>query len=247
MADVELPDLRNGGDRLDIVEGEAVAGMGLDAVLGREGRCVGDAAQLRRPFFPLQMGVTTGMELDDRCPKADRGLDLAWVGLDEQADSDPRLAEPGDEGMEVIVLPRRVEAALGRPFFPFLGHDAGGVRAVAKRDLQHLLGRRHFEVERNGELRPKRLDILVPNVASVLAEMGGDAVGAGFGGEQGRFHRIGMIAAARVPDGRDMVDIDAEAEVTGHAPSTRLGTGAFRLPGFSAGSTASSGGSACGS
>ncbi len=32
-----------------------------------------------------------------------------------------------------------------------------------------------------------------------------------------RAHRIGMIAAARVPDGRDMVDVDAEAKAAAHA------------------------------
>ena len=47
---------------------------------------------------------------------------------------------------------------------------------------------------------------------------------------------IGMIAAARVPDGRDMVDIDAEAEPLGQA--------AARLPGLIAGIAARSGGTA---
>jgi hypothetical protein len=43
-----------------------------------------------------------------------------------------------------------------------------------------------------------------------------------------------MIAAAGVPDRRDMVDIDAEAEPVGQA--------AARLPGLIAGIAASSGG-----
>ena len=37
MADIEFGDLRNGGDRGDIVEGQAVAGMGLDSILARRG------------------------------------------------------------------------------------------------------------------------------------------------------------------------------------------------------------------
>jgi hypothetical protein len=45
-----------------------------------------------------------------------------------------------------------------------------------------------------------------------------------------------MVSAARVPDGRDMVDIDAEAESVAQA--------AARLPGLTAGMAASSGGSA---
>jgi hypothetical protein len=47
-----------------------------------------------------------------------------------------------------------------------------------------------------------------------------------------------MTASARVPDRRDVIDIDAEAEFPGHA--------AARLPGFTAGIAASSGGTAPG-
>src|SRR4051794_6871985 len=57
MADVELPELRDGGDRLDVVEGQAVAGMRLDAVLGGERGGVGDAAQLGGPRLAFEMRV----------------------------------------------------------------------------------------------------------------------------------------------------------------------------------------------
>ena len=58
------------------------------------------------------------------------------------------------------MLARRVEPALGRPLLALLGHDAGGVRAVAERDIDHLLGRRHLEIERFGgrDLPPERQD-----------------------------------------------------------------------------------------
>jgi hypothetical protein len=48
-----------------------------------------------------------------------------------------------------------------------------------------------------------------------------------------------MIATASVPDRRDMVDVDAEAEPIAQA--------AARLPGLTAGMAASSGGTDCGS
>jgi hypothetical protein len=47
-----------------------------------------------------------------------------------------------------------------------------------------------------------------------------------------------MIAAARVPNGRDVVDVDAEAK--------SLAQAAARLPGLTAGIAASSGGTASG-
>ena len=58
--------------------------------------------------------------------------------------------------------------------------------------------------------------------------LGGDVRGA---------HRIGMVAAARVPDGRDVIDIDAEAEAMPRQA-------AARLPGLIAGIAARSGGTA---
>ena len=83
---------------------------------------------------------------------------------------------------------------------------------------------------------------LVPTgVSAVLAKMSRDPVGSGVGGGEGRSHRVGMIAAASVPDRRDMIDIDAEAEMIAHAWTVSL-----RLPGFSAGTAASSGGSESG-
>ena len=59
-----------------------------------------------------------------------------------------------DERQQVIVLAGGVEAALGGALLALLGDDAGGVGAVAERDLEHLLGRRHLEVERDGRAAP---------------------------------------------------------------------------------------------
>ncbi len=134
------------------------------------------------------------------------------------------------------MLPRRVEPAFGGAFLALLGDDAGGVRAVLESDCEHFLGRRHFEVQREVDLGHQPVDVGIRNVPPILAQMGGDPVRASVGGDMRRAHRVGMIAAARVPDGRDMVDIDAEAEPLGHA--------AARLPGLTAGIDASSGGSA---
>ena len=74
------------------------------------------------------------------------------------------------------------------------------------------VGRRHFEIERLVDFRLQARDVVVADVAAILAQMRGDAVGAGRDRELGRAHRIGMAPAARVADGGDVVDIDAEAE-----------------------------------
>ena len=59
-------------------------------------------------------------------------------------------------------------------------------------------------------------DVVVDDVAAILAQMRGDAVGAGGLRDLRGAHRIGMQPAARVADRRDMIDVDAEAQSFGH-------------------------------
>ena len=49
-------------------------------------------------------------------------------------------------------------------------------------------------------------------MAAVFAQMRRDAVGAGRNRDLGGLHRIGMLAAARIAHGSDVVDVDAEAD-----------------------------------
>ena len=120
------------------------------------------------------------------------------------------------------MLPRGVEPALGRALLALFGDDARGVRAVAQRDRDHLVGRRHLQVQRQVGRRLDACQIVVADMAPVLAQMRGDAVAADRRDDLGRAHRIGMLAAARVTDRRDMVDVDAEAEGRGHRQFARL-------------------------
>src|SRR5687768_1898967 len=66
MPDVEFGDLRNGGDGDDIVEGETVAGMGLDPVLGGERGGIGEAAEFFHTGLAVAVGVAAGVEFDHR-------------------------------------------------------------------------------------------------------------------------------------------------------------------------------------
>ena len=85
------------------------------------------------------------------------------------------------------------------------------MRPGLERDRDHFVGRRHLEIERLGDLGLQPLNVVVADMAAVLAQMRGDAIGAGRDRELCRAHRIGMAAAARIADGRDMVDVHAEA------------------------------------
>ena len=71
-----------------------------------------------------------------------------------------------------------VEPAFGGALLAPFGDDAGGVRLVAQRDLQHFLGRRHFEVERQVGRRLDPGEVVVADVAAVFAQVRGDPVAA---------------------------------------------------------------------
>ena len=87
------------------------------------------------------------------------------------------------------------------------------MRHVAERYGEHLVGGGHLEVERPRQLALEPGDVFIGNVAAVLAQMRGDAVGAGLHRQMGGAQRIGMAPAAGVADGGHVVDVDAEAQV----------------------------------
>src|SRR5690606_20635373 len=233
VADIELGELGNGGDRLDVVVGQAVAGVRLDSVLRRQSGHVGDPAQLYRNLFAGGMRVFAGVKLDHRRPESQRRLELSLLWSDEQAHADARVEQARDDGLQVVVLPGRIEPTLGGAFLALLGHDAGGMRAVAQGDLDHFFSRRHLEVERQIGRLLDPLQVLVTDVPAVLAQVGGNPVAADARDDLRSAHGVGVIAAASVPDRGDVIDVDAEAQPAGHY---------LRLPGLTAGLAASSGG-----
>ena len=111
------------------------------------------------------------------------------------------------------------------------------MRAVGEGDFQHLLGRGHLQIQRQIGRILNTADVRIADMAAVFAQMCGDAIAADTRYDFRRAHRIGMLAAARVTHGRDMIDIDAKAQTGGQD---------LRLPGLIAGMAASSAGTSSG-
>ena len=108
----------------------------------------------------------------------------------------------------------RIQPTLGRQFFALLRDNTGGVRTMPQGNLQHFLGRRHLQIERQIDLIRKAFDILVGDVATVLAKMRGDAVGARLRRHDGGANRIRMPDAPRVSNRRHMVDVYAQSQIS---------------------------------
>ena len=208
MADIEFGDLRNGGDRLDILERESVSGMRLDTVFDRKRSRVGDPPQLEFAVCTFAMRVFASMEFNNISTQTDRRFDLARVGLDEQADANIGLTQCRHNRCQVVMLACRIQPTLGRALLTPLGHDARSMRFMSQRDFQHFLGSCHLEVQRQRGSRHDSLDIGVADMPPVLTQMRGNSVAADRRHNLRRTHRIGMLTTPRIADGRDMIDVD---------------------------------------
>ena len=84
------------------------------------------------------------------------------------------------------------------------------MRFHAQRNRQHFIGGRHFEIKRLGNLGFEPFHIGIANMATIFAQMRGDAVRAGFDRDKRRTHGIGQRTTACIAHGGDVIDVDAE-------------------------------------
>src|SRR6267378_2353989 len=177
VPDVELLDLGDGSNGLDIAVGEAVAGVDGKA---RSAGVRGGAAQPRQSAVVLapSVSVAAGVQLHGRHAERVRQVDRGPVGVDEQADTDSgalqaanRVADLGGAGPEG-------EPTLGGDLLAPLRDERRLERLHAARDPDDLPLGAELEVEDGGDAAGERADVRVLNVAAVLAQMDGDAVGA---------------------------------------------------------------------
>ena len=123
----------------------------------------------------------------------------------------PASLQPRHRGGKRVVLAGGIEAALGGHFGAPLGNQAGGMRLVrtAIATISSVAA-----ISKLSGLSISALSRAMSSsrdVAAILAQMGGDAVGAGRDRDLGRQDGIGMTPAARVAHGGDVVDVNAEA------------------------------------
>ena len=136
------------------------------------------------------------MQLDHLARRRGRGGDLRRVGLDEQRHPDAGApSASATQGRDAVVLAGDVEAALGGHLLAPLRHQAGGVRPVrsAMASISSVTAISKFSgLPRRRVSRPA-FDVGVGDVTAILAQVGGDAVGAG---RDGNLRRAGGIGIA---------------------------------------------------
>ncbi len=80
---------------------------------------------------------------------------------------------------------------------------------MPKRDRHHLVRSSHLQVEGECDLANEARNVVVRDMTPIFPQVCGYAVGAGQCGKFCGTHRIGMIAATRIADRSDVIDVDA--------------------------------------
>ena len=154
------------------------------------------------------------MELDHGRADCARGLDLRGSGSMNSETRMPASLSAATASASCRPSPADVEPALGGHLLAPLGHEADGVRRAGggrSPPSPSVTAISRFSGTGSSASRP--LDVVVLDVAAVLAQVDGDAVGAGLGRQHGRRAPGRDRAPPRaLRDGGDVVDVDAEPQ-----------------------------------
>ena len=140
-----------------VVVGEPVAGMHLQAERRAMARRLPEAREmaLASPRRRLRSPPRNRRRYAARPPARRARFAASSCRRSGSMKSETRMpASPSslDEALQMIVPAGRVEPAFGGALLAPLRHDAGGMRPVPERDRQHLVGRRHLEIERQASI-----------------------------------------------------------------------------------------------
>ena len=172
-----------------------------------------------------RMRISAGVQLHNRRTERNSGPQLRNVCIDKQRHPDANICKARHKRFEVIMLSGGIKPALSRHFLASFRHDANRMGAMTQRNGKHFFGRCHFKIKRQIDLAHQTFDVMVTDVATVFAQMRRDAIGTGSRCHFRCPHRIGMIPAARVTNGGNMINVDAETQICGRMYTHSLTSG----------------------
>ena len=143
-------------------------------------------------------------------------FDLRGVRLEEKTRADAGVAELGEQVAEPICRAgRQVPSSVRGENTGRVGDERHLGRTDAQHEVDKFRARVAFDVELDREHRGEIEDVLEGDVTRVGTRMDRDAVASGGDAGARRCDHVGDIAAARIAERRDFVEVDAE---TNHFP-----------------------------
>jgi len=163
------------------------------------GRSGDDPLQLPLARAARRVAISAGMQLDHGRAKPLRHVELALLGSMKSETRMPARDEPANDGRQMLLASRHIEATFGGHLVALLGHQAGGVRLVLSAIATISSVGRISKLSGRSISRDRAADVVVGDVAAVLARCA-LSVGARLRREPRRAHGIGMPPAPRIAE-----------------------------------------------
>ncbi len=150
------------------------------------------------------------MQFHRRHPQVLGGVDRCLVRIDEERDMEAGFVQTPDGRAKIRVAPSQVESSLGGDFLAPFGDDRYLVWLECARDRHDFLARSEFEVAYRAHRRRDCRNVAILDMAAVLTQVNGDAIGAGgLGFTRGR-ERVGLVGLPGLPHCRHMIHVDVQ-------------------------------------
>jgi hypothetical protein len=205
MPDVELFDLRYDGDQSKVADSQSVSRVYGELELRSKLRSLaqrGDWCGIFRLVCELAR-----VELDRFCADFLRHPNCFLVRADEEAGAYSSAAQRRNRALDSWRVSHDVEAPFRGDLLAPLGDERHLIGLDGDRGRDHLVGAGDLEVEIGPDGGPQNSHIGVLDVPPVLAKVRRNAVGANFLANEGRLDGVGLVAAPRLPERRDVVDV----------------------------------------
>src|SRR5579871_2530384 len=199
MPDVQLHDVANGSDRLHVVVVQTMTGVHFNPQARGELCAASQAFQLDSLPGTFVLRVGARVELDDRCTDLGSSLDLRWIRIDEQTNTNAVLTQGACSLRQPGNLARNVQTSLGRNLLALLRNETTIRGTYLTGNADHFIRHGHFQVHMRLQKTLEHAHIVVLNVPPILTQMKRDAVSPGHLSRESRMNRVRIPSATRLP------------------------------------------------
>lgn len=210
MSDVELLNASNCRDGSDVFHGEPMSGVDGEPERPSEGGAVLQGRQcggVRRV-----MGVGPGVQFDGIRAEFVRLADALVIRVNKETAADAGTFQPLDGLCQRCDVPHHVQSSFCSYFLTTFRDEGDLLRTESFGQRQHFVEGCTLEVEWGTNLPDEALNVGVLDVSAILAQVGGNAIGAGVFAEQGSVHGVRVGTAPRLSQRGHVVDVHEQPE-----------------------------------
>src|SRR5262245_9932919 len=210
MSDVQLAHVRDAGNGLDVVIIQAVPRMQVHTQVANELAGVRQCDKLLVLRRSASQGILASMQLDSLNAELPGELNLPRIGIEKQADRNPGSAQLLNGFGGGCPVSDDIQAAFSGYFFAAFGYESGLIRFDLAGDAHDFGSHRQLQVQLDRHRLAQEQQVAILNMPAVFAEVNRDPVRSAQLGQHGSRDWVRLIGLARLPESRDVVDVNAK-------------------------------------